>query len=336
MAQFTIYKSSDTNAPFLYGTTGSLITLLDACLVNGYGSQSAVGWSKPIANATSGTFAGSSYGCYQQPTGSGITLFINDNGPNVSAAFKEAWAVGWESLGSLSSSVTNSCGSGSGQFPIPAQLLTTGHVVIRKSNTSDSSSLRQWVVLDDSSSFYLLIATGDTVNMYYGFGFGDIYSFKNTTTDSYRCIIMGRSAENSSAAASDGFDICSSGTTLSTVVAGNFMARGYAGAGTSSAIAKHGDAVKGSTTLYLGNIPFPNSVDTALYISPVWVVEPSAPTVRGQLRGLYQPLHPIANFTDGQTFSGSLDYSGKTFQVFKTTPNSGMYVFETSNTLSTN
>jgi hypothetical protein len=38
-----IYRSSDTNAPVLFGGLGSLISLLDAILVNGYGSAFAIG-----------------------------------------------------------------------------------------------------------------------------------------------------------------------------------------------------------------------------------------------------------------------------------------------------
>lgn len=43
MAAPTIYRSTDANAPVLFGGGGSLITLLDACLVNGYGSAFATG-----------------------------------------------------------------------------------------------------------------------------------------------------------------------------------------------------------------------------------------------------------------------------------------------------
>jgi hypothetical protein len=41
MAAPVIYRSSDTNAPVLFGGGGSLISLLDAILVNGYGSAFA-------------------------------------------------------------------------------------------------------------------------------------------------------------------------------------------------------------------------------------------------------------------------------------------------------
>src|SRR6267142_3788080 len=134
MSQFTQYSSLDASAPVLSGSAGALLTVLDAILVNGYGSKSAAGWSKPIANA-------GSIGSYKNGTGSTqLGLVINDNGANVTSTFKEAWATGWESVAGVGASV----GSGTGQFPTPAQLLTTGHVVIRKSLTADATA-RNWV-----------------------------------------------------------------------------------------------------------------------------------------------------------------------------------------------
>ena len=42
-----IYKSTDSGAPTLTGQAFSLISLLLACLVDGYGSKAAAGWTKP-------------------------------------------------------------------------------------------------------------------------------------------------------------------------------------------------------------------------------------------------------------------------------------------------
>lgn len=338
MSQFTIYRSTDTGAPTFYGTTGSYVMLLDACLVNGYGTQPGAGWKKPFANTSSvPTAVNATCGGWQQPTGSGFYVFINDGAPNATSLYRECWATGWESLVAASASVSNTVGSGSGQFPLPGQSLTTGHVVIRKSTTSDSSSIRQWIVVADSSSFYSFIQPNDlTSTTYFGFGFGDIYSFKNSNTtgnDAYKCIILGRNAENTNVASSDGFDTLSA---IGTITVSSFMARSYTQLSSSITIGKHGDGVKGSTTTFLGNIPFPNSVDNALYVSPIWVCENATSIVRGQLRGLYQVLHPITNFVDGQTFNGALDYNGKTFMIIKQTPANGIYGIETSNTLPTN
>ncbi len=47
----TIYKSSDSGAPVLNGTAGSMIDVLTAVLVDGYGTQAAAGWTKPFESA---------------------------------------------------------------------------------------------------------------------------------------------------------------------------------------------------------------------------------------------------------------------------------------------
>lgn len=46
MSSSLIHKSTDVSAPALIATTGGLITVLDAVLVNGYGAFSSLGWTK--------------------------------------------------------------------------------------------------------------------------------------------------------------------------------------------------------------------------------------------------------------------------------------------------
>jgi hypothetical protein len=323
VSQFKVYRSTDASAPSLTGNAGSLITVLDACLINGYGTQTAPSpaWTHPVVTA-------SNIASYKQPSGSGLAVVINDNGPNGTSLGKEAWATGWESVAGVGSPV----GSGTNQFPTAAQLLTSGHVVIRKS-TATGATVRDWVVLADSSTFYLFVLTGDTAGMYYGFMFGDIYSL-NATTDSYRCMIIGRDLENSALVADEGMDKLSA---LASAVVGNFMARSYTAAAGSITVGKHGDATKGSAATLLGTMVYPNPQDAELYATPIWVVENGGPSVRGRLRGLYQVLHAISSFTDGQSMVANTgDFNGKTFLFIKQTANAGIYLMEVSNTVETN
>ncbi len=46
-----VYKSTDPNAPVACATPQSLINILDACLVDGYGDLPGAGWTKPFASA---------------------------------------------------------------------------------------------------------------------------------------------------------------------------------------------------------------------------------------------------------------------------------------------
>ena len=189
-SQFTIYSSTDVNGPGpLTGKTGSLIQVLDACLVNGYGSKPSAGWTKPLANISA-----SCIGCYQQGAGSQFTLFVNDNAPlnGTSNTYGEAWAVGWLNMTSLSA-VTSSTnvGLGSGQFPLPSQALTQGKTIWRKSNTTDTVP-RSWIVAADAYTMYIWVADGGG-NYYHG-GFGDFYSLYGSS-DKARCFIFGKGGE---------------------------------------------------------------------------------------------------------------------------------------------
>ena len=57
----TVYKSTDSGAPILYGLAWSLLNLLDKILVDGYGSKSSLGWAKAFASLVcSGTATGGS------------------------------------------------------------------------------------------------------------------------------------------------------------------------------------------------------------------------------------------------------------------------------------
>lgn len=44
----TIYRWDDAGAPILNGLAGSAIAVIQACLVDGYGSKPAAGWTKPF------------------------------------------------------------------------------------------------------------------------------------------------------------------------------------------------------------------------------------------------------------------------------------------------
>jgi len=320
-SQFTIYRSTDGSAPVLTGNAGSLVAVLDGCLVTGYGSKAAPSpaWTHPVATA-------SNIASYKQGSGSLLGLVVNDNAPNATSLGKEAWATGWESVAGVGSPV----GSGTNQFPTAAQLLTSGHTVIRKSNATGATPIA-WMLVADSYTFYLFTFTTDVVNTYYFFAFGDIYSAK-TTSDAYKVIIMGRNLENDTTAAAEGGDLFSA---YNAAVVGNFMARTFGGTGTSITIGKSGDSIKGSATSFLGTGEYPNGPDSEMYISPIWVTE-LTPRIRGRLRGLYMPLHAISNFTDGQTFTASGDYSGKTFLAVKQTRNAGVILIDTSATVETN
>jgi hypothetical protein len=337
VSQFTKYTSSDASGPgTMSGTVGSVLTVLDACLVNGYSGKTAAGWTKPFANS-------GNIGCYKQGSGSGFSLVINDNGTGTAGA-QEFFATGWQTLAGIGSPV----GSGTGQFPTPAQLLTNGEVVARKSAAASGVG-RGWVVFADSSTFYLFIASGDLTGCYMDFGFGNCYALEGLSSDPYCCIIMGRNTQNEANTAPatnftqfGGVDCCSfPGVGSSIVTKGHYVANNAAGSSGSMTVYKFGDVGKGaafftgSVTNISGTVPAPNPYDGAYYMSPLFIMDTSF-GIRGYLRGLYQLCHPTTSFTDGQTFNGANDFAGKSFQLVVQGQGGGMYCVETSNTVPTN
>lgn len=338
LSQFTVYSSSDagngSDQPgFIQGVVGDVLRVLDKCLVNGYTGKAAAGWTKPVVNS-------SNSGCYKQGAGALFTLHINDNGPGTGTG-KECRLTGWESL-----TAVGGVGVGTGQFPLPLQSLTTGFVVGRKSATADTTN-RQWILFADSSTFYMFILTADSSTVYMGFGFGDVYSLKGST-DTYRCLVYGRQTENSALADNSDWDAtCVTATTLANIF-GSWFARSFGGApgGISTQAGRIGDmsllsAVSASSANpAVGTLATPNGPDNSYYISPLRIAEIAGASggghIRGRMRGIFIIGHPIANFSDGQTFSGSNDFAGKTFIVVKKGFQQGMWAIETSATVETN
>ena len=341
-SKFTIYTAADPGSPgYLNGTTGSLISILNACLVNGYTGKPGAGWTKPLPDSAS------VYACYQQPTGSGDILFINDNAPNVA---NEAQTTGWETISSVcpaGASAATNVGLGLGQFPLPAQSLTYGSVVWRKSNTADSVK-RYWIVAADSSSMYMWVQTGDSGANYMHTMFGDCYSLAGEA-DKWNCAIVGRYGQNS--AATTGVDLTDTiivsyndynSPSTSTAMAGHFIARSAFGMGTSINFNRKGDcilpsyAISGNPTYINGVLQTPNGPDNSLYMCPLYIAEPITLSLRGRFRGLYQVGHPYSSFLDGQLIPGGGQYAGKTFVIIRQSANNSFWALEVSNTVETN
>jgi hypothetical protein len=326
---FTIYSSNDSGAPAMSGASGSLLTVLDAVLVTGYGSKPGAGWSKPLPNT-------GSYGIYRQGTGSMFYLFVNDGSGSSGGA--EAVLSGWDSI----TAITAGAVTGSNPFPTYTQLSFgggagggSGGVILRKSSVITAVS-RTWTIMADSRSLYIFTKPTDNGQFVSAAAFGDFYSLRSGSADTSNCLIIGRTSVSSSATSVERLDSLST-TNLANAITGHFCAHIAAGTGGSITLSKHGDGIKGANSGVLnGTVTYLNGVDNGLYLSPIWIVENSTNTIRGRMRGLWHVCHASSSFTDGQTFTGSNDFQGRTFQVIAPSGNSGVYFMETSDTLETN
>jgi hypothetical protein len=324
MPTVTVYASTDGSAPVLTGAVGSLNSLLDACLVSGYGAKSAAGWTKPYTGTNKAVFR------INTTDGTGLYLNVDDSAPGAGGA-REALMTGFETMSSV--------GTGTGQFPTAGQLALgsapSGAVVCRKSTTADATA-RAWTLVASSTFFYLFTETGDFTNPAapMAFGFGDIFSYK--ASDAYRTIIIGRNNVNTGAVGSEAFSgLLNMAAGASATIAGHFMPRSWTALGTSTPVGKNidyfmtgnatfnaGNGTSGTTSLSSsvpgiglfasGAVQYPNPVDGGLYLSPIRINHGGA--IRGYLPGAWCPVQdrPL-NHND--TYSGTGNLSGKTFLV---------------------
>jgi hypothetical protein len=354
-----VFRSTDASAPVLTGQAGSLVALLHAVLVAGYGAgaqAAGAGWTSAFTATNKEAYRNSA------TDGTGFYLNVDDTGTGNTA--KEAFVVGFETMSAIS--------TGTGQFPTSGQINLTGSapagaLVCRKSNTADATA-RAWTIIADDTVVYVFIETGDVTSptCALAFAFGDIFSYKSS--DAYRCIIIGNNAANITnnfgfSNPLGGLLTLSNSTFLANTIGGHYMARSWTGTGGSVIVGKHIDQAKmgggtggagtgtSGTTLMTGNqvgigrntlsaniFPYPNGPDGGLYLSPIWIHHNNA--IRGYLKGLWAPLHdrPL-NHND--TYSGTGNMSGKSFLVqnipVATSTNNqdqGQIHIETSNTWS--
>ncbi|SPK73722.1 conserved protein of unknown function [Cupriavidus taiwanensis] len=315
-----LYKSTDASAPSLTGQVGSLVALLDAVLVNGYGSQSAAGWTKAYSATNKASYRMATSG------NTGFYLDVDDSAPSTA---KEARMRGYEAMTAVA--------TGTNPFPTSAQL-STG-IVCRKSTTADSTT-RPWYIIADGSCFYLFVDTNDVTGYACSFAFGDFFSYKSG--DSYRCTITGRYIENSGANNYEMVAWINNGTTpLFTATSAHYVARNWTGVGGSIGFAKFTSLLAGqSNALLTGSIasflPYPNSPDSALELAPLFIGHTYC--VRGYMKGMWCPLHaqPLGH---GDTFTGTGNMAGKSFIALNVQNNSasqgnGQIVIEYSDTWS--
>lgn len=307
MAAPTIYRSTDASAPVLSGSVGALVSVLDACLVAGYGAKPGAGWSKPFTGANAAAFR----------PGAGPRHFLNvDDSGSSAAVGKEAIVAGYETMSALA--------TGTQVFPAAAN-----SAALRKSSTADAVA-RAWVLIADDRTFYLFVQTGDTAGVHFTGGFGEFYSFLSTS-DAARTILLHRPVNSATGAA----DPLSTVASTAAALAGHVVPRGYPGTGAPVLLNKHVDFVKNGSSASAGQgvIPFPNPEDGGVYIGPFWLLDPltaPAQNLRGRLRGLVNQYHPFAAWAVDDTFSGTADYAGRNFLVLGRYSGNGVIVVETT------
>jgi hypothetical protein len=314
-----MYRSTDSSAPVLTGQVGTLISLLDAVLVNGYGSKTAAGWTKAYSGTNKAVYRNSS------TNGTGHYLRVDDT----NASYGRAYVTGGETASAVDTLAN----------PFPAATLT--YAGWGKSNTTDATA-RPWVILADDQRFYIFVQTGENGTDWAAGFFGDIFSY--VSNDAYRSLLCARYSTSGASAQTYSTEFLAymyppGSTTTSTIT----MPRTHAGVYGPQSVGMHTDMFKCANKTSPGGvfwagaqtgITYPNPVNSGLIMAPVWVHygATSAVIVRGYMPGLWCPAHnrPLAN---NDTFSGVGAMAGKTFEAFNVY-SAGQLILETSDTWS--
>lgn len=294
---WTFYRSIDPSAPTLSGTVGSLLGLLDAILVNGYGTQPAAGWTKE--------FTGTNKAAYRNGSAARARHFLRvDDSASGTGGALEARVRAYEAMTDVD--------TGTEPYPTTAQFGSNG-LYVRKSVSADATA-RTWVALADDRTLLLYVYTGDTANVALGLYFGEFISFN--PADAFQSILIARTTANQGGyngewvAAHAGF----------TTLAGHYIARALSGITKSVPAGKMTSVFTSASYGISGNISFPNPCDGGLYLSRYFLVAGAevGNHVRGYLRGLWMPLHPTGTFTENFIITGTGELAGKTLFLVST------------------
>jgi hypothetical protein len=317
------YMSTDPSAPVLDGNAGSMITVLRAILVSGYGAKPAAGWVEPfaaVANVAGFKANSGQLKCYMN---------VNDSAPRA-APFNNGCECRIKPSEAASALSTQT-----GLFPTAAQ--AANGLIIRKSKDASASP---WIAYADDRTILMFIQSGDYGVGWHGFYVGEYYSLK-PTADAFNGIAIGRVVEQIAATPTPlpSQEVLHTFSAVGAVTAGHFLARSFSELAQSAVnVGKHG-AGEHSGSDMVGLIEWPNPVDAGTHLDNIRVQELITPTFakRGRLRGLWHLLHPAQSFNHLDTFSGTGTLAGKSFRIIKPTPNFlGVFVVEKSNTVDTN
>jgi hypothetical protein len=297
-----VYKSTDAGAPTLNGQVGSLIRVLRACLVDGYGTQPPLGWSIPYTDGNNPPLRAH----FRQAPKDGWSQYdleIKDDGSTSMGddpKFAEAW--GW----------SNADGLGTGYVAFPIR--SGAGMIARKSATADSTS-RRWLLVGTDRSFIFVAyhAYGTTANAAEAWFFGDLIPL--SPIDVWAVALFGNSTQQ--------LDYPVSGIAITfdntrTIRAIPYTFQGAPGPISFSRVWTGVDTA--DHTVGYGYVPYPNGPDGRGYVERVIIVESGSAHFRAVLPGFWAPFHDWKRnntITDWMTFAGAGNLAGRSFIVAK-------------------
>lgn len=172
MAAPIVYRWDDTSAPVARGESRSMVDILRACLVDGYGTKPAAGWTLEYINVTEDKAAFRN----NPVTGTGFYLQVDGAGSTYD------YLVNIQGFEVMSS-------ENDGIFPFSGVTLPTNI------SSTAGTLARPWVLIADDRAFYFYVWTGiassppptDAQIAVAGFYFGDVVAI--SPSDNYACAL---------------------------------------------------------------------------------------------------------------------------------------------------
>jgi hypothetical protein len=293
-----VYKSTDSGAPTLNGQVGSLIRVLRACLVDGFGSNPPLGWSMPYTDGNDPPLRAH----FRQAPKTGwdqYDLEVHDNSPTTSAGNDPRYAAAWGWAGAT--------GLAEGSIAFPVR--TSNGMNTRKSASSDTTA-RRWMLVGTDRSFIFVAYhnAGSDWAAAEAWFFGDLVPVG--PIDVWAVALLGGDAQTY-----PGMANLWEGPLVVAALPYTFQGlTGPVGFNRVWPAGMHtGDGNVGN-----GYFVYPNGPDGRGYIERVLVAESGH--LRAVLPGFWAPLHnwkSATSITDWQTFDGAGDLAGRSFIVAK-------------------
>lgn len=276
----TVYRSTDPGAPALSGVSGSLVALLDAVLVDGYGSganaKAGAGWSRVFSAGNVHAYRGN------QVSGTGYCLRVDDSASIGNARY--AWWRGYESMSDIDT----------GLNPVPTVAQIANGCMVPKSSTLDGTS-RPWMIVATERCFYLFVDSNPSVTSgkFFCQFAGDLTSYKVGDMHHFALMAAPLTSWSGANTSLSGWWSTTLWQSAPAATAALYMGRSHAG----GAGAVVGGFVSASGTPHYvggpGGTAYPDPVSAGMQYESV-LVNVAAGLPRGELPGIFAPLSAVS------------------------------------------
>lgn len=295
----TVYRSTDPGAPALTGQVGSLVALLDAVLVDGYGvgadAKPGAGWSR--------TFSATNKRVYRPNlvSSTGYHVRVDDTATTGNARY--AWMRGYELMSDIDTGIN----------PVPTVAQSSTGALVAKSTTLDAVS-RPWTIIANERFAYLILNVNSGGGAFVHF-FGDMLSYKPGDLHSFVMTHWtGTTAWTGTVQASTAWwygmtAVASSSTPFI------YVGRSHTGVVGASGLTAVTSTGNGGGLGGASGPAYPDVVSGGLWYEPA-ILSASALVMRGELPGLVLPVSKV--LYDNDTIVENVDgFPGERFLALR-------------------